>query len=82
MYHSHISPVTIALCQNSNVFILSQAVGGRKYLNDVDKKQELSMHEGKKTDNKAKNRYSDILPCKILFIVHYFGSLSSLIHDH
>ncbi|XP_028398210.1 receptor-type tyrosine-protein phosphatase alpha-like isoform X2 [Dendronephthya gigantea] len=39
-----------------------ECVGGKKYLNEVDKKQELVSHEGGKVKNKAKNRYSDILP--------------------
>ncbi|CAB4018467.1 receptor-type tyrosine- phosphatase S-like, partial [Paramuricea clavata] len=39
-----------------------EAVGGKKHLNDVDKKQDLTTHEGKKVNNKAKNRYADILP--------------------
>lgn len=70
--------MTTAPSQFSYIFILSQAVGGKKYLNDVDKKQELSMHEGKKTNNKAKNRYSDILPCKILFLVDCLHALMAI----
>lgn len=46
------------------VLLLFQCVGGKKYLNEVDKKQDLTSHEGGKVNNKAKNRYSDILPCK------------------
>ena len=39
-------------------------MGGKKYLNDADKKQELTTNEGKNVNNKPKNRYADILPCK------------------
>ena len=59
-FHAHVKRLH---ADSDYLFSLEyEAVGGKKYLNDTDKKQELTTHEGKNVNHKNKNRYTDILP--------------------